>query len=237
MLIAQRDISAYLHGITGYIILAAILFLDGVFFNAFALGSGPRYSHEVLEQFFYFSSGTTMIASILISMRAIAEEASTGTDVLLRTSPASEGQVVLGKYLASMAVLALLTLLTLYMPMMILVNGHVSLAHIATGYLGLMLLGSATTAIGVFGSSLFKSQMAAAILSGVMVVTLLLLWLVSQLVDPPFADIFAAAALFDKHFSPFQEGRLLTSGLVYYASLTWGFLTLTTAVLHGRRWQ
>lgn len=237
LLIAKRDLGAYLHGWTGYIILAAVLFIDGVFFNAVALGAGPRYSHEVLEQFFYFSSGTTMIASLLIAMRTIAEETTTGTDVLLRTSPASEGHVVFGKFLAAFGLLSLLTALTVYMPAMIFVNGKVSVAHIATGYLGLSLLGAATTAIGVFASSIFRSQMAAAIFSGVLVVGMLLFWRVSQLVDPPLNDIFAAAALFDKHFTPFQEGRLLTSGVIYYLSLVWAFLTLTTAVLHGRRWQ
>src|SRR5262245_18916434 len=142
-LIARRDLGAYLHGITGYVIVAAVLFIDGVLFEAVAMGSGAKYSHEVLEQFFYFCSGTTMIASVLLTMRSIAEERQTGTDVLLHSSPVSEGQIVLGKYLAAMGIVALLTLLTIYMPMLIFVNGKVSFAHIGVGYLGLLCLGSA----------------------------------------------------------------------------------------------
>lgn len=237
LLIARRDLAAYLHGASGYIILAAVLFIDGLLFNAFALGRGAEYSHRILEQFFYFCSGTTMIAGVLLTMRTFAEEQTTGTQLLLDTSPISQAQVVFGKYVAAMSMLALLTLCTIYMPMLIFVNGKVSLAHVAVGYLGLMSLGSATTAIGMFGSALFRSQVAAAILSGVIVVALLLCWLLSEITNPPLTNAIAYMALFDKHFVPFQEGRLLTSGLVYYASVTFGFLLLTTRVLEGRRWQ
>jgi ABC-2 type transport system permease protein len=236
-LIARRDLGAYLHGITGYVIVAAVLFIDGVLFEAVAMGSGAKYSHEVLEQFFYFCSGTTMIASVLLTMRSIAEERQTGTDVLLHSSPISEGQIVLGKYFAAMGMVSLLTLLTIYMPLLIFVNGKVSFAHIGVGYLGLLCLGSAASAIGIFGSSLFRNQLAAAIFSGVVVVAMLLFWLLSELADPPFSDALAYAALFDKHFIPFEKGRLLTTGLVYYGSITWVFLALATRVLEGRRWQ
>ncbi len=237
LLIARRDLAAYLHGVSGYVIIAAVLFIDGLLFNAFALGQGAQYSHEVLENFFYFCSGTTMIASVLLTMRSFAEERASGTLLLLDTSPVNDWQVVMGKYFAAMAMLTVLTLLTLYLPALIFVNGKVSVGHIAVGYLGLLLLGSATTAIGLFASSLFRSQVAAAIVSGVTVALLLLCWLISDITDPPFADVLAYAALYDKHFQPFQTGRLLTSGVVYYISVTFGFLLLSTRVLDGRRWR
>ena len=237
LLIAKRDLGSYLHGLTGYLIVAIVLFIDGVLFNAVALGEGAKYSHEVLEQFFYICSGTTMIAAVLLTMRSIAEERQTGTDVLLHTAPISEGQIVFGKFLAAMGTLSILTLLTVYMPALIFVNGKVSYAHIAVGYLGLLCLGAATTAIGIFASSLFRSQLAAAFVAGVIVVTLLLFWMVSQVTDAPFTDVLAYGALFDKHFVPFEKGRLLTSGLVYYGSVTYAFLLLAVRVLEGRRWQ
>lgn len=237
LLIARRDLAAYLHGITGWVIVAAVLFVDGLLFNALSLGNGARYSHEVLGHFFYFASGTTMIAAVLLAMRTFAEEAQVGTDFILRTAPVAEWQVVLGKYLAALGMLGVLTLFTVYMPAQILVHGKISLAHVAVGYTGLMFLGSATLAIGMFGSSLFRSQMAAAIVSGVVVVTLLVLWHISELTDPPFTDVLAAMTLHDKHFIPFQEGRLLVSNLVFYASVTAGFLVLAARSLEGRRWR
>ena len=59
----------------GYIVVAVVLLIDGLLFNAFALGSDTaRKSSEVPGQFFYFSSGTTMVASLFLSMRLLAEE-------------------------------------------------------------------------------------------------------------------------------------------------------------------
>ncbi|MBT3222881.1 MAG: ABC transporter permease subunit [Proteobacteria bacterium] len=234
--VARRDLAAYLHTWPGYLIIAGVLFVDGGIFTAWVM-DGARYSHEVLEDFFYVSSGIVMIASVLLTMRTVAEERASGTLVLLRTSPVSDAQVIGGKYLASMGILAMLTLLTIHMPLMIFVHGKVAIAHIATGYLGLLALGSATVAIGIFSSSLFRSQMASAMLTAVVIVTLLTAWVMSNLTDPPFSEVLAYAALFDKHFMPFMEGMLTSTALVYYASITWVFLMLATRALEGRRWE
>lgn len=236
--IARRDLAAYFHGYSGYVIVAAILFGQGLLFNAFAMGAeSARYSHEVLEDFFYINGGAAMIASILFTMRALAEERQDGTDVLLRTSTARDGEVVFGKYLAAMGMLVLVTSLTVYMPALIFVNGKVSPAHLAVGYLGVLGIGSATTAMGVFGSSLFRSQMAAGIFSGVLVLTFLTAWMMSEVTSPPFSELTAYAAIFNQHFIPFMEGQLHTSGLVYYATLTAAFLLLATRVLYESRWE
>ncbi len=236
-LIAKRDFNAALNGVWGYAIVAAILFIDGLMFNVFAMERTAKYSHEVLEDFFYYTSGTTIIAAVLFTIRSFAEERQTGTETLLQTAPVSETEVVVGKYLATMGIMTLLTLLTVYMPALVFVNGKVSFGQIAIGYLGLLALASASTAVGMFGSSLSRSQVAAAILSGVMVVSLLICWLLSQLTDPPFTDVIANMALHDKHFLPFSEGRFLSTNLVYYATVTYAFLMLTTRILKGRRWQ
>ena len=236
-LIARRDLGAYLQGYSGYLIIALTLLVDGLLFNVLALGGSAKYSHEVLEQFFYNTAGTTMIAAVLLTMRSIAEERQTGTDVIYLTSPVTDRQVVVGKWLAAMGVLTLMTALTVYMPALIFVNGKVAVAHIVVGYLGLLCLGSASAAVGILGSSMFRNQVVCAIASGVMVVFLLVLWLVSDMTDPPFTEVLAYGAFFQKHFMPFQEGRLLSTGVVYYATVTFTFLTLATKLMSGRRWQ
>src|SRR3954470_24597108 len=140
LLIARRELSAYLRSMTGYIIAAAVLIVDGLLFNAFALGGPDKLSAEVLSLFFYFSSGTTMIASIFISMRLLAEERQTGTLVLLTSSPVQDWEIVFGKFLSAFIFMALITLATIYMPLMVMVNGKISFGHLAAGYLGLLLL-------------------------------------------------------------------------------------------------
>jgi ABC-2 type transport system permease protein len=236
-LIAQRDLGAYLQGWSGYLIIALTLLVNGVLFIVIGLGGSAKYSHEVLEQFFYNTAGTTMIAAVLLTMRSIADERQSGTDVIYLTSPVNDREVVIGKWLAAMGVLTLMTLLTVYMPALIFVNGKVAISHIAVGYVGLLCLGGASAAVGILGSAMFRNQVVCAIASGTMVVFLLILWLVSDMTDPPFTDVMAYGAFFQKHFMPFQEGRLLTTGLVYYATVTFGFLTLATKLMSGRRWQ
>jgi ABC-2 type transport system permease protein len=236
-IVARRDLAAYFHSAWGWVIVAAVLFLNGLLFNAFALGDRPRYSHEVLELFFYFSSGTTMVAAIFLTMRLIAEERQTGTDVLLEGAPLRDGAIVAGKYLSAMVFLTLLIALSVYMPALIFVNGKVGIGHIAAGYVGLLGIGSAAVAMGTFGSSLAKSQVVAAVVGGAILVALLVCWLLARVTGPPFAAIFEHMSLFDRHFRPFMQGRIQSDALVYYGSLTLLFLFATTRVLSWRRWR
>lgn len=238
LLIARRELGAYLNGLWGWAIVAITLLIDGLLFYVMALeGTGTKFSHDVLHDFFYNISGTTMIVAPLLTMRTFAEERQTGTEVLLDTAPVSSTEIVLGKYVAALAVMTLLTLATAYMPALVFLNGKVAVAQIVVGYIGLIALASAASSIGIFGSSLVKSQVAAVILAGALIATMVLMWLLSTLTDPPFTDIVASLALHDRHFMPFCDGRLLTSNLVFYASVTYVFLMLATRTINGRRWQ
>ncbi|MCA9568848.1 MAG: hypothetical protein KC656_13445 [Myxococcales bacterium] len=234
-LVARRDLVGYLRSYAGFAIISGCLLIDGLLFNFVALGQGAEYSHKVLEEFFNLTSGLTMIAAILFTMPTLAEEHDNGTDVLLRTSAVSDRSVVLGKFFGAMGMLGLLVALTAYMPAMILVNGKISLAHVAVGYLGLMLLGSSVASIGVFASSLFRTQLPAGVIGGVITVAMLLGWAGSQVTDPPFTDVLAYVALYQGHFEAFKEGRLLSGGVIFYLSVTFVFLTLATTVLQSRR--
>ena len=129
LLIARRELQGYLRTMTGWIIAAAVLLIDGLLFNAFAM-DGARRSAEVLSRFFYFASGPTMVAAIFLSMRLLAEERQLGTLDLLYSSPVRDRDIVLGKFLSALAFLTGLTVLTLYMPLLIGVHGRVSLGHL-----------------------------------------------------------------------------------------------------------
>lgn len=236
-LIMRRELGAYLRSMTGYIIAAAVLIADGVLFNAFALGGPDKLSAEVLSLFFYFSSGTTIISSVFISMRLLAEERQTGTLVLLTSSPIHDWEIVLGKFLSAMAFLALITLATVYMPLLIFVNGKLSFGQMAAGYLGLLLLGSATLAIGTFGSAIARTQVLAAIFSGLIVVTMILCWLLGKVTEHPFNDVFVALALHGRHFPPFQAGSIHIRDVVYYLMVTYVALFGAIRVMEARRWR
>jgi ABC-2 type transport system permease protein len=236
-LVVWRELGAYFRSYMGYIILAVVLLVDGLLFNVYAMGGGSKYSAEVLRQFFYFSSGTTMIASIFLTMRLLAEERQMGTMVLYATSPVRDGHIVVGKFLSAFLFLCLLTLLTLYMPLLIFVNGKVSVGHIFGGYVGLLCLGAASLAIGMFGSSLAQSQIIAAIISTAILVSMLLFWLLVNITDPPMSGIFSYLALHNKHFFPFMKGTINTRDLIYYLTVTCFFLMVSTRVIEARRWR
>ena len=235
ILIARRELSAYLRTFSGYVIIAAIWAVDGLLFNAFALGGESKRSAEVLS--FYFSSGTTMVASVFISMRLLAEERQTGTLVLLYSSAIRDSEIILGKFLSAFLFLGLMTLGTVFMPALILVHGKISVGHIAVGYAGLLLLGSACLAIGTLGSSLARTQVLAAIGSGCMVVGILVSWLVARVTDRPLSDVFSALALHGMHFQPFQSGIIHLRDVAYYLLVTYVGLFAATRVLEARRWR
>lgn len=237
LLIARRELAGYLRTLSGYVILAAILALNGLFFNAFAMGGGARRSAEVLSNFFYYSSGFTMVAALFISMRLLAEERQVGTLPLLYSSPVKDAEIVLGKFLAGLAFLGLYILCTAYMPLLVLVNGKVSFGHIAVGYLGLLLLGGASLAIGTFGSALARNQFIAVIASACILLALLLCWLLARITEQPLADVFSALSLWNQHFPPFQSGLLHLRDVVYYLAVIYVALFAATRVLEARRWR
>ncbi|QSQ19640.1 ABC transporter permease subunit [Pyxidicoccus parkwayensis] len=237
LLIARRELAGYLRTLSGYVVIAVILALNGLFFNAYALGGASKRSAEVLSQFFYYSSGFTIVASVFISMRLLAEERQTGTLPLLYSSPLRDRDIVLGKYLAGLTFLGLYVLCTLYMPLLVMVHGKVSFGHVAAGYLGLLLLGSASLAVGTFGSALARNQLLAAITSAVLLVALILCWLLARITEQPLADVFSAMSLWNQHFPPFQSGLVHVRDIVYYLVVTYVALFAATRVLEARRWR
>jgi ABC-2 type transport system permease protein len=236
-LIARRELGSYLRSMTGYVIAALVLVVDGLLFQAWVLGGPDRLSAEVLGQFFWISSGVTMISSVFISMRLLAEERQTGTLVVLTSSPVHDWQIVLGKFLSAFIFLGMITLATLYIPGLIFVNGKVSIGHMAAGYIGLLLLGGASLAVGTFGSALARTQVLAAIISGVLMVALVACWLLARVMERPFSDVFAAMSIFFRHFPPFQSGQVHLRDVVYYLAVIYFALFAATRVLESRRWR
>jgi ABC-2 type transport system permease protein len=236
LLIARRELYAYLRSPLGAAIIAAALLVDGLLFHLRAL-SKPMLSAEVLTEFFYSASAPTMVASIVLSMRLLAEERQTGTFTLLSTSPVRDAEIVAGKFLSAFGMLALLTLLTLYMPLWVLVNGKVSWGQLFVGYLGLLLLGAACISIGLFASSLAKSQVVAAILGAGILAVFLLLWMVANVVEAPLNGVLSRLALHHENYRPFMQGVLDLRGVVYYLVFSYFFLLAATKTLEARRWR
>jgi ABC-2 type transport system permease protein len=212
--------------------------LQGILWNAIAMGTDhSRFSSEVLSQFFWVGSGVIMTAAVFLSMRLIAEERLTGTIVLLASSPVRERDIVLGKFASALVFLVLMTLPSIFMPLLILVNGKLSYGHVAAGYLGLFLLGGASLAIGILASSLTRSQLIAAIVSGGMLVGMILLFPLAGLVERPLDDVLRALGIWHRHFPPFQTGMIHARDVIYYLAVMYFALFLSIRALEARRWR
>lgn len=235
MLICSRELSSYFSTWTGYIIIAVALLIDGLLFNAFAIGDSAKYSSEVLRDFFYYSSGIAMVAGVFLAMRLIAEEKQTGTITLLYTSPISERQLIYGKFISALLVLVSLNVLTLHLPALIFLEGKVSLGHMAAGYLGVLLLGASVLAITLFASVIAPNQLLAAIIGAAVTVVFLLLWLVATRVDLPFSELFSYISLHNLRFRPFTNGIVHIKDIVFYLSMTLFFLEASIRALETRR--
>ncbi len=236
LLIARRELSAYFRSPLGSVVIASALLLDGILFYWQSL-SQRLLSGEALAQFFWWTSGITITAALFLSMRLVAEERQTGTFTLLNTAPLKEWEIIVGKYLSVFAMVLLLTALSVYMPLLLLVNGKVSAGHILTGYLGQVLIGGAAAAIGLFASTLTRSQLVAIVVGAAIVVVMLVFWVLAQAIDPPLNKFLAAAALHHSNFRPFQYGILELGALAYYVSVAYLFLLGAVKILEARRWR
>ncbi|QQR90638.1 MAG: ABC transporter permease subunit [Myxococcales bacterium] len=238
ILIARRELGAYLRTPSGYIIAAVVLLLDGLFFTTMAVGDSPKLSSEVLETFFFWAGGLTGAAAVFLSMRLFAEEQASGTQILLFTSPVKESEIVMGKFLSALLFLTVITLLSLYLPALIFVNGKISIGHIAAGYLGMLLLGAACLALGTLGSAIASNQLVALLLGGVLVfVFSVLCWHIARVTDPPLSSMMSYMALYVKHFHPFRRGLLQLSSVVIYLSVIYFSLLASIRILQSKRWQ
>lgn len=235
--VARRDLAAYLNNYWGYAVIAILLVLEGLLFNAFALTDRPKYSAQVIEEFFYLTFGFVCFASVILSMRVIAEERQTGTLVLLDASPLQPWQIIGGKYLSALTVLMFMVACTAYMPALVFVNGKVSFGHLFAGYFGLGLLGAATVGLGTLASTISRSQLVAGIVGAVLVVTLVVAWFLAKIVDPPLKDIFSYMSLLDAHFRGFMRGQINTEDVVFFVSVAFVGVTLSTRFMAARRWR
>ena len=249
--IARRELEQYFATPMGWLCLCGFVLVTGFFFALMTTDYSVQASQSAFNPYMQeemnvndwlvqpFFANTAVILLLLcpaLSMRLFAEDRRQRSLELLLSSPIGSGQIVLGKYLGALGFLTIVKSLTLFMPALVEINGKVSWSQIGAGYLGLFALGAAVVAIGTFASTVSRNQLLAAVLGGSIVGVLILAWLLSRVSDPPLKDVFAYMALFDKHFQPFMRGRINTESLVYYASVSFGFLLLATRALKARRW-
>jgi ABC-2 type transport system permease protein len=237
-IIFRREMATYMRSPVGYVVTAIVLLAAGILFQSQALGGRDKLSADVLRMFFWVMSGLSMIAGIALSIRLVAEERQQSTIVLLNTSPIRDVEIILGKYLAALVFLAFMLLLSVYMPLLILVNGKISTSQLIVGYLGLLLLGGSSLAIGIFASSISRHQLVAAVVAVAINGIMVLLFPLAKTLDAPLKSVFENLDLWHVHFQGgFMVGVFNLKDLVFYLAVIYFFLLLATKTMELKRWQ
>ena len=244
----RRDLAGFFLAWTGYVIIAAVTLITGL--NFAILMSGLLTDSEpspmpVTELFFssYFFWLILAFIAPIITMRLFALEKSSGTFETLMTTPVGDLQVVLAKFTAAITfyMVAWLPLIACLFIVRHFANQTNSLDAGTVGgmFLGIFLVGCLFLSLGCLASSITRTQMVAAMVSGVFGVTLILLAFPANAIDTPTgwkSQILLSFALF-KHMDNFVRGVVDVRAVIFYVSLTFFFLFLTLRVVESRRWK
>jgi gliding motility-associated transport system permease protein len=236
--IVGREWRAYFLSPLAYVILTAYMFLNGFIFSRIvAFLSTPGVPRErFLSLMFtntYFWIFTLFIVPI-ITMRLLAEERKSGTLEVLLTSPVSETTVVLGKFLGALGFFLVIWIPSLVFVLYLGSRTAVDYGSVASGYLGIALIGAYFIAIGVFASTLTKNQIVAAILTFAMLIPLFSAGLFQAGADPSRQTLIDYLNMWD-HMDEFARGIVDTRRLVYYLSGMAFFLFLSAVVLSSKK--
>jgi ABC-2 type transport system permease protein len=249
--IFKKEMRLYFTSPIAWVILTIFTLITGYFFYSIfafftlasmqsmmnpAMGRELNVTDSVLRPLFSNISVILLLLMPLVTMRLFAEERRSGTIELLLTYPVRDGAVLIGKYLAALAVYGVMLAATLVYPALVLYFARVEWGVLLTGYLGLLLMGATFLAVGVFASSLTENQIVASITT---FGALLIFWVIgwsADYVGGVVGRVLTHVSLLE-HFDSFAKGVLDTKDVVYYLDFTIIGLFLTLRSLEARRWK
>jgi len=252
----RKELGHYFVSPVAYIIVGVFLLLSAYFFNELLIrlyqqainmemqaqqfGPPPPLDvpMTVTRQFFDICSTLLLFLTPMLTMGVYSEERKRGTMELLMTSPITDTQIVLGKFFASMTLLAIMLLPTVFSFIFMFLHSDPAAPWrvLLIAYLGILLLGGMLLSLGSFFSALTESQLIAAILSFGAV---LVLWVV-DLSSPGQSGALAAVTQylsFYHHFDLFTRGVIDTSGVIFYLSFIFLGVFLTVRAVDSMRWR
>jgi ABC-2 type transport system permease protein len=249
-IICRKEIRSYFVSPIAYILLVLFAVVFGLFFWA-SLGyfvqmameatlEGEQFPMNINEQVMRPLLGNLNVIGLffipMITMRLFAEEKRSGTIELLTTSPITDLQVILGKWLSAVTMFALMLLSTVLDFLFLFKYGNPDWKPLAIGYLGLLLQAGGAIAIGTFISVLTRNQIiAGAVTFGI----LLLLWVLSwpsQFETAMWAQVLSYMCVVT-HFESFAKGVVDSKDVIFYLTVIFLGLFFTARSMESMRWR
>ena len=247
--IAQKELKSYFASPIAYVIIGFFALVFGYFYivsiNVFLQmamqmgvpGQGQvNINNMAIRPLLQNVSVVALFVLPLITMRTYAEEKRSGTIELLLTSPLTDFQIIMGKFIGAVALYALMLAITLPHMAVLFIYGNPEWKPIVTGYLGLLLMGASFISMGLWISSLTRNQIVAGMITFAM---FLLLWTINWAIDsagPTMQKILTALSITD-HFDDFAKGVIALRHVVYYLSFISFGLFLTAKSVDSERWR
>ncbi len=233
--IFKREVKSYFQNITGWLFLAALLFVFALYFFANNLLYGyPYVSYSLSSMKFIF-----LIIVPVLTMRSLSEDRKTKTDQLLFTAPVSVGQTVIGKFLAMIFVFSVGMGVICLSPLLLSKFGTVAMTEAYAAILGTWLYGVLCIAVGLFVSALTESQVIAAVLTFAFLFLGYVMEGICSLISSTgnwLTKILGNLSTVS-HLDNFDNGILDVEGIIFYVSGAALFLFLTCQVIQRRRWN
>ncbi len=228
----KREFRSYFSTPIGYILVAALYFFLGVYFSTIYTYGSPDVSTVVMAM-----SIVIVFTLPMLTMRLMSEDKRQKVDQVLLTAPIKLTAIVMGKFWAAMAVFAIGFIPTVIFQ--IIVATYVSVNIMATIYslIGVMLLGGALIAIGMFISSLTESSVVSAILTLVINIVVIYMSSFAGLINVEWISKILEKAAFITAFESFGESIFSITDIVYFLSIIAVFLFLCVRSLEKRRWS
>ena len=231
--IFRKEIGVYFNSPVAYITLVVFLLISGWFFSS----SFFLINESDLRGLFNIIPTIYLFFIPAVTMGLIAREKSSGTMELLVTLPLEDWEVVMGKYLAAVALIAVGLLYTLFhFITLTFVGTNIDLGAIFSGYLGLLLVAGVYAAAGIFCSAVTGNQITAFIL-GFLIVFVFFIMNQMLFFVPGFLAGTVQYISVGYHLSNISRGVIDSRNLVYFLTVIAVFLILAVRVLEIRKWR
>jgi ABC-2 type transport system permease protein len=248
--IVQKELKSYFASPIGYVILGLFSLLYGWFYvtilayfvrQSMQMGQfqGPQAMNVNQMMIRPLMQNLTIVMLFvlpMVTMRTYSEEKRSGTIELLLTSPLTDFEIIMGKFLGAMALVGLMLAVSMFHIGLLFAFGRPEWKPIVTGYIGLALLGGCFVSVGLFISSLTKNQ----VVSGMLTFSVfLMLWIITWIgsaIGPTGERLTNYLSIID-HLDDFTKGVIDTTHLIYYLSFIGFGLFLTAKSVDSERWR